>query len=152
MVSGAEAGTEPMRPGPTIADIREPVLLFDGVCNLCERCVRFVIRRDPAGRFRFASLQSPYARELLTNVTEADSALNSVVLIVNGEVYLKSSAMLQAARCLRWPWPLAGVFFIVPRFIRDAIYEWIGGHRYDWFGKKAECWVPTPELRDRFLG
>lgn len=133
---------------PAVTNTGEPILLFDGICNLCERSVQFVIRRDKHRRFRFAALQSQFAQDL---VGPEAGKLDSVVLVVNGQVYRKSGAALQTARRLNWPWPLAAVFLTIPRFLRDAVYDWIGGNRYRWFGKKSECWVPTTELRDRFL-
>ncbi len=128
-----------------------PVILFDGVCNLCNGVVQFVIRRDPRARFRFASLQSAAARDLLTRHGVADDLPDSVVLVANGRVRTKSAAALGVAGGLGLPWSLLGVFWLVPAFLRDAVYDWIARNRYRWFGRREECMVPTPALRERFL-
>ena len=128
-----------------------PILLFDGVCRLCSGTVRFVIRRDPTKRIRFASLQSDIAKQLLAHDPGLASDLNSVVLIDDGEVYTKSDAVLRTVAKLHRLWPAVSVFRIVPRLIRDAVYDWVGRNRYRWFGKRDECWVPDESLSDRFL-
>lgn len=132
------------------AERSRPIILFDGVCNLCTASVRFVIERDSRRQFRFASLQSPVARELLGQELERER-LESLVLIAAGRVYRKSTAALLVARRLDGLWPLLGVFLLVPRPLRDAIYDWIGSRRYRMFGKRELCWTPQPELADRFL-
>lgn len=119
------------------------VVLFDGLCNLCSSTVRFVIRRDKNRRFRFASLQSDTARRLL-----AEPTLDSIVLIVNGRYYRKSRAVLEILRRLDAPWPLLYIFVLVPQSISDRIYDFIGTHRYKWFGKKDVCWMPNKEWRE----
>lgn len=129
------------------AENEHPVILFDGVCNLCTGSVQFVIARDSRKRFRFASLQSPVAEKLLG---ERDQ-LESMVLVVGDKVYRKSTAALKIARCLDGLWPLLSVFLVIPRFLRDAVYDWIGRRRYRMFGKRDVCWTPRPELAERFL-
>ena len=124
-----------------------PVILFDGVCNLCTGSVRFVIARDSRKRFRFASLQSPIAERLLGRRTDLDS----VLLLQDGQVYRKSTAALKIMRQLDGLWPLLSVFLIVPRPLRDWVYDWIGNRRYRMFGRTNECWMPRPDLVDRFL-
>lgn len=124
-----------------------PVILFDGVCNLCTASVRFVIARDRRRRFRFASLQSPVAQKLLG----APSPLDSVVLVMDGATYRKSTAALLIARRLDGLWPLLAVFLVIPRFVRDAVYDWVGNRRYRLFGRTDACWTPGPELAGRFL-
>lgn len=127
------------------------VVLFDGVCNLCNAAVRFVIERDPGGRFRFAALDSEAARTL-RHATGAPAALpDSIVLVDEDGEFTRSDAALRIARRLTFPWPLAYVFILVPRVLRDALYDWIARHRYRWFGRRDTCMVPTPELRGRFL-
>ncbi len=128
-----------------------PVLLFDGVCNLCSQSVQFIIERDPAARFRFASLQSEVAEQMLSDTDLTGESLKSVVLIENGQVYTRSDAALRAARHLSGLWPALYALRIVPRPWRDAVYNWIARNRYRWFGEKDSCWLPTPDLRDRFL-
>jgi len=128
------------------------VVLFDGVCNLCNAAVRFVIERDPSARFRFAPLDSAAARALLQTAPAPAALPDSIVLVDDEGVFTRSDAALRIARRLTFPWPLAYVFILVPRVLRDALYEWIARHRYSWFGRRDTCMVPTPELRERFLG
>lgn len=132
--------------------LTHPVILFDGVCNLCNASVLFIIARDPHSRFRFASLQSDFGQAQLKKFGLSVSELNSVMLIRDGKLYQKSNAALEIARHLGGLWPLLYVFRIIPRFIRNAVYDWIARNRYRWYGKKDECMVPTPELRARFIG
>jgi predicted DCC family thiol-disulfide oxidoreductase YuxK len=125
----------------------KPVVLFDGVCNLCNGMVRFVLARDPRGTFRFASLQSAAARRLLAGAVPPET----IVLIEAGKTYTKSCAALRIARGLRFPWPLLYGFVAVPRPLRDLVYDWVARHRYAWFGKRESCMLPAPELRGRFM-
>jgi len=129
----------------------EHVILFDGVCHLCQGAVKFIIKRDPAGRFRFASLQSEAGSRLLQASGAHVESLDSVVLIENGSYYIRSAAALRIARGLRYPWPLLYALIVVPKGLRDAVYQFIARHRYRWFGKDETCLVPTRELRERFL-
>jgi predicted DCC family thiol-disulfide oxidoreductase YuxK len=124
------------------------VILFDGVCNLCNGFVQFVIARDPAARFRFAALQSASARRLLDGLSAVP---DSVVLVDGGRVYTRSSAALRIARGLPFPWSLARALIVVPRPLRDWVYDRVARHRYQWFGRKDVCMMPTPDLRARFL-
>ena len=133
------------------AEAGRPVILFDGVCNLCTGSVRFVIERDSRKQFRFASLQSPVAEKLLGPQRNEADRLESVVLVVGERIYRKSSAALLIARRLDGLWPLLSVLLAIPRPVRDAVYDWIGRRRYRMFGKRAACWQPRPELADRFL-
>jgi predicted DCC family thiol-disulfide oxidoreductase YuxK len=127
------------------------VVLFDGVCNLCNGFVQFVIARDPAGRFRFAALQSEAARRLLGRRDTPQEWPDSIVLVEDGGVFTRSTAVLRVARALRFPWPLACAFLGVPRPLRDWVYDLIARKRYDWFGRRDVCIVPTPDLRARFI-
>lgn len=128
------------------------VILFDGVCHLCQGAVKFIIKRDPSGRFRFASQQSDIGRRLLAG-TEIDAeSMETIVLIdENGEVHTRSSAAIRIAGGLRFPWPFLTVLRWVPRRLRDRIYDLVAANRYRWFGKDNACLVPTPEIRKRFL-
>ncbi|MBT8088918.1 MAG: DUF393 domain-containing protein [Gammaproteobacteria bacterium] len=129
-----------------------PIILFDGVCNLCESTVHFVVRRDRNRQFRFASLQSAAAEEILSGHQYAFDDLSSVLLIVDDRLYRKSRAALQIVRRLDGAWPLLYyVFFWIPKFIADPVYDFIGNRRYKWFGKKSECWIPDEDLRQRFI-
>ena len=126
-------------------------ILFDGVCNLCNGFVQFVIARDPSARFRFAALGSAPALALLREAGAPAVLPDSIVLIEDGRLFVRSDAPLRIARGLRFPWPLAFGLIIVPRFIRDRGYDFIAAHRYRWFGTRESCWLPTPDLRRRFL-
>jgi predicted DCC family thiol-disulfide oxidoreductase YuxK len=128
-----------------------PVILYDGVCNLCNGTVRFVIRRDRAARFRFAALQSAAGRDLLARLGAAPPDLGSVLLIQDGHVYRKSEAALRIARRLDGAWPMLYALRAVPRSLRDGVYDFIGKRRYRWFGRTETCQVPGPEDRTRFL-
>lgn len=139
-------------PGADRRPVTDPaVVLFDGVCNLCSASVRFVLRRDPAGRFRFASLQSEAGRELLRRHGLDPDDLHSVVLVEDGRAYTRSDAALRIARGLGGGWPLLGALRAVPRPVRDRVYGLVAANRYRWFGKQDSCMLPTPELRERFL-
>lgn len=139
----------------TIEDVPtdpRPILFFDGVCNLCNASVNFVLKRDKAGRFRFATLQSPAAAELLDPFGLKASDLDTVVLLEDGRAYTRSTAALRVARRLRFPWNLLYAFILLPRFVRDPLYRFVARRRYRWFGKTETCRVPTPEVRSRFVG
>ena len=127
------------------------VILFDGLCNLCNGAVQFTIERDKRNIFQFASLQSDYAAEKIRLYNIAPENLESFILLENDQIYLRSSAALRVAKKLSGLWPLLYAFIIVPPFIRDIVYNYIAKNRYKWFGKKESCWVPTPELKSRFL-
>jgi predicted DCC family thiol-disulfide oxidoreductase YuxK len=134
----------------TVADA-PALILFDGVCNLCNGFVGFIVDRDPAGFFHFASLQSDYGRAALENHSLPSGALDSVVLVQGGRVHVRSDAVLRIARHLGGGWPLLAAFRIVPRPIRDFVYDWVAANRYQWFGRQEACMLPTPELLGRFL-
>lgn len=129
----------------------EAVILFDGVCNLCNGFVNFVFDRDPTGVFTVGSLQSDSAKQYLEPFPKDPDALDTVVLIENGELYTRSTAALRILRRLDAPWPLLYAFIVVPRPLRDWVYNIIAANRYDWFGQRNQCRVPTPELQDRFI-
>ncbi len=128
-------------------------VFFDGVCNLCNGAVQFILDRDRHALFRFAPLQSDAATKILSErgVVIDQGAMDSVILIEGDRLYQRSDAALRIARRLDAPWPAAYVLIIVPRFVRDAVYKLIARHRYRWFGRTETCRVPTPELRARFL-
>ncbi|MBF9142304.1 thiol-disulfide oxidoreductase DCC family protein [Hymenobacter properus] len=138
-------------PAPSPSD----VILFDGVCNLCNGFVQFVIRHDAAGRYRFAALQSEAGRGLLAAHGVAPAALaaepDSVVLLSDGRFYSHSGAVLRIARGLGGLWQAAALAEVLPRAWRDAAYRFVARHRYRWFGREESCWLPTPELKARFL-
>ncbi|HEX8371323.1 MAG TPA: thiol-disulfide oxidoreductase DCC family protein [Chthoniobacterales bacterium] len=128
-----------------------PVILFDGVCNLCDGFVQFVIRHDTSAQFRFASLQSEAGAEILKKHQLPANQLSTVVLSVGDGFYMKSDAALHILRRLSGAWRLAGLFLVLPRFIRDSAYDLVAKNRYRLFGEKDACMLPTPELRERFL-
>ena len=126
-------------------------VLFDGVCNLCNGTVQFVIKRDRAAIFRFASLQSNYAQRLLRQVNLPANQLYSVIVFEDGVAYHKSDAALRIARHLSGFWRWLYIFRFVPKFIRDGLYNFIATNRYRFFGKQDHCMIPTPELKARFV-
>ena len=128
------------------------IILFDGVCNLCEHTARFVIQRDKKAHFQFAALQSEIAQDLMSSFPCEDDELSSLLLITDGAMFRKSQAGLQIARRLDGAWPVFYyLFFWVPNFVANPVYDFIGKRRYQWFGRKEECWIPTEELQARFL-
>jgi predicted DCC family thiol-disulfide oxidoreductase YuxK len=127
-----------------------PVILFDGVCNLCNKSVQFVIKRDPLGKFNYASLQSEFGQSLLKQFNLPVDNFASFILFQDDQVYIKSTGALKMLSQLNgWKW--TKVFYIIPRFIRDGVYNIIAKYRYKWFGKRDECMIPTKELQARFL-
>ncbi len=131
-------------------DADHPLILFDGECSLCNGFVQFVIRRDPGARFRFAALGSEAARLALDAAGVRDALPDSIVLVTPGRARTRSAAALAILRGLGRLWPLSSVFLVVPRPVRDWVYDWIARNRIRWFGRRQTCWVPTPELRARF--
>lgn len=128
----------------------KPLILFDGVCNLCTGSVQFVLKRDKEKKFTFASLQSTTGQKLLSQFNLPNDTFNSFILYQDGKMYTRSTAALKLFQQLKgWQW--VKIFWIFPKFIRDAVYNLMARNRYKWFGKKDECWVPTPELKARFL-
>ncbi len=127
------------------------IILFDGVCNLCSGSVQFIIARDANKVFRFASLQSEIGKQLLIQYQLPTTDFNTIVFIENNIVYTKSTAALRIARKLDGFWYLLYAFILVPTFIRNAVYDYIGRNRYRFWGKKEECWLPTADMKSRFL-
>lgn len=145
-IGGQPGAISPVARG--VSDAAHPIVMFDGHCNLCNGAVQWIIRRDKRARFRFASLQSGFAKAALYDERNLP---DSVVLVHKGNVRTRSAAALAIARGLGLPWSLATVFWIVPSPVRDLIYMWIAKNRYRWFGKRDACMVPTKELRSRFF-
>lgn len=127
------------------------ILLFDGVCNLCNSSINFVIKHDKNDVFRFTALQEEPGKSLLKQYSIDPKDTDSIVLIENGKAYVKSSAALKAAKHLDGGWPLLYGFIIIPAFIRNVVYDFIAKNRYKWYGKKDSCMIPTPELKAKFL-
>jgi len=128
-----------------------PIILFDGVCNLCTWSVQFIVKRDPSARFRFASLQSPVGQRLLAELGASAQAIDSFVLIERQSWYINSDAALRVARHLSGAWPLLIALRLIPRPLRDWAYRIVANNRYRWFGQPDACMVPSPALRNRFL-
>ena len=135
-----------MKPAP-----KKAIILFDGVCNLCNTSIQFVLKHDKKHHFIFAALQSDVARDILlqypTKITEKDS----ILLILNNKIYAESTAALLIAKQFNGFWKILQVFWIVPKFIRDVIYRFTAKYRYHWFGKKDVCMVPDENIKQYFL-
>jgi predicted DCC family thiol-disulfide oxidoreductase YuxK len=130
---------------------RNPIVLFDGVCNFCSSVVRFAISRDPGGIFRFASLQSDAGQCFLNKFDLSTDDFDSFVLIEGHKFFLRSTAVLRLCKKLNGLWPLLYLLIIIPTPIRDFIYNIVAQNRYRWFGKKEECFIPAADIRNRFL-
>jgi predicted DCC family thiol-disulfide oxidoreductase YuxK len=126
------------------------IILFDGVCNLCNSSVQFIIKRDPNGHFKFASLQSETGQMLLSHYG-INTEIDSIVVIENEKVYVKSSAALRIGRKLSGFWRFLMILKFLPPFLRDFFYDIVSKNRYKWFGKKESCMIPTIETKKRFL-
>lgn len=127
------------------------IVLFDGICNLCNTSVTFVIQRDKKDLFRFAALQDPIGQQLIEKYQIDSSKTDSIILIEDDKAYVKSTAALKVARHLGGAYPLLYGFMIVPNFIRNWVYDYVAKNRYKWYGKKDSCMIPTPELKSKFL-
>jgi predicted DCC family thiol-disulfide oxidoreductase YuxK len=132
-------------------DLSHPVILFDGVCNLCNASIQYVIKHDKKRLFRFASLQSLFGEKILKDHNLPNDTFNSFILLNNNKIYTRSTAALLVAKKLSGFIKLSYGFIIVPKFIRDFAYNIIAKNRYKWFGKKEACWLPTPELKGLFF-
>ena len=127
------------------------VLLFDGLCNLCNGSVNFILKRDEACKYKFASLQSEIGIELAKKYNIDTNIVDSIVLIRDDKVFIKSSAILEVLKDLPIGWRLFRIGIILPKFVRDWLYDIIAKHRYKIFGKKDECPTPSKDVQDRFL-
>lgn len=127
------------------------IILFDGVCNLCNSSVNFVIKRDKHDVFKFGTLQEEPGKSILAKHQIDPSETDSIVFIENNKAYTKSSAAIRISKYLGGAYPLFGVFIIVPKFIRNWVYDYVAKNRYKWYGKKDQCMIPTPELKKKFL-
>ena len=127
------------------------IILFDGVCNLCNGLVQFIIKIDKKEVFKFSSLQSDFGQKILLENNLDTKDLNSFIFLDQGKLYQKSTAALKMYKSIGSFWQLLYILIIVPRPIRDWIYSFIANNRYKWFGKQESCWIPTPELKSRFI-
>ena len=128
------------------------ILFFDGVCNLCSGTVRWIIKRDKRGVFRFAPLQGETGAAFLRVHGLCTDAHDTFIYFRDGKVLDRSTAALHVVRDLGFPWNMVYPLIIVPRFLRDAVYKLIARNRYRWFGRQDSCMVPTPEVVGRFVG
>ena len=127
-----------------------PVVLFDGVCKLCNSSVNFILDRDKKGRLKLAPLQSDFARQALASHELQSNLMDSILLLEGVRLSAKSTAILRISKYLGGAWPLCMTFLVIPRFIRDFIYDTVAKNRYRWFGKSDTCRLPDPEFEDRF--
>ncbi len=127
------------------------IILFDGICNLCNASVYFIIKHDKKEQFLFASLQSDAAKEILLQYNSKKIKFDSIVLIEKNEIYEKSTAALRIAKSLSGGFKFLYLFIIIPKFIRDWVYNYIAKNRYKWYGKKESCMIPSPKLINRFI-
>lgn len=137
--------------GQTQAGKEKYIVLFDGVCNLCSSSVQFILKRDKKDQFLFGSLQGNYGQQVLKKYEMPQNEFNSFMLLEGEKLYTKSSGALRMLKHLGSAWSLLFAFIIVPKFIRDAVYNFVATNRYKWFGKKEECWLPKPEWKKKFL-
>jgi predicted DCC family thiol-disulfide oxidoreductase YuxK len=133
-----------MQPEPSLS-----VIYFDGICNLCNRMVQWIIKHDKNKRFLFAALQSKAGQELQHQY--GGTLPDSIILSYQNKLFVKSDAVLKIASLIGGGFALLTIFYIVPRFLRDRVYDLIARKRYSWYGKRSSCMVPTPELQSRFL-
>lgn len=127
------------------------VVLFDGICNFCSSSVLFIIKRDPEGYFRFAALQTETGSMLMKKYNITSVKMDSIILIENNKVYYRSSAALRIASKLKGGWKLFYAFIIIPPFIRNFFYDIVARNRYRWFGKRDYCFIPEPNMKERYI-
>ncbi len=127
------------------------IILFDGVCNFCNASVNKIIKHDKKNRFKFTALQSETGKHLLEKHHIDSQKIDSIILIENNTVFIKSTAILKISKHLNGLYPLAFGFIIIPTFVRDAVYDFVARNRYKWWGKKDSCMIPTAEVREKFL-
>ncbi|WP_223700333.1 thiol-disulfide oxidoreductase DCC family protein [Sutcliffiella deserti] len=130
---------------------KDNVLLFDGVCNMCNSLVIFVMSNDKEGKYKFASLQSESGQNLLSKFNLPTNDFNSFIYIIGDNYYTKSTAGLKVLRGLDGFWKCLYPLILIPKPIRDVVYAFIAKNRYRWFGRKEQCMLPTPEMKKRFL-
>ena len=127
------------------------IILFDGVCNLCNNGVQFIIKKDKKNLFKFAPLQSELGEKLLNKYHIDTQNMDSFVYVQNDKAHIKSTAALKIAKELKRGWQLFYIFIIIPPFFRNWFYDFVAKNRYRWFGRKDSCMIPTTELKTKFL-
>lgn len=135
----------------SLPEVRNSLIVFDGVCNLCNGAVNFIIDRDPSSSFQFASIESSSAKKILIELKLSIDNFDSMILIQDSKPYVKSTAALRICRKLGALWPILYVMILVPSPIRDYFYDIVAKNRYQWFGKMEKCRLPSPEIESRFL-
>ncbi len=130
----------------------QPLLLFDGICNLCNTSINYIIKRDKRQLFKFASLQSDAAKQVLLQFNEKKYSIDSIILICNNSIYYKSSAILKLLSIMGGIYSVSAIGYIIPKKLRDKLYDYIAKNRYKWFGKRESCMLPTTDLEQRFIG
>ena len=128
-----------------------PVVLFDGICNLCNSSVRFILKHDKREKFLFSSIQSDASKNLLLHQNYKIKEMNSILLVQDGQIHEKSEAVLRIASQLRFPWNLGSALRIIPLKLRDGVYDWVARNRYRWFGKKDSCTFSMAPYENRFV-
>lgn len=128
----------------------ERVVLFDGVCNLCSSSVQFIIARNSKKNIKFTSLQSDFGQAQLSKY-QLPPEVRTIVLIKDGKSFIRSDAVLEICKDLNGLYPILSLYQLIPRPLRDWVYDFVARHRYRWFGKKDQCWIPSPELQSRFI-
>jgi len=129
----------------------QPLLLFDGICNLCNTSINYIIKRDKRQLFKFASLQSDAAKQVLLQFNEKKYSIDSIILICNNSIYYKSSAILKLLSIMGGIYSVSAIGYIIPKKLRDKLYDYIATNRYKWFGKRESCMLPTTDLEQRFI-
>ena len=132
------------------AEVNHPLILFDGVCNFCNRMVNFAIRQDKKGKLKFTPLQSESGKNLVARF-QVPATYDTLILIDKDNVYTYANAAIRICKYLDWPAKALYAFIIIPSFISQPFYKWFANRRYKWFGKKESCMLPTPEVKNRFL-
>jgi predicted DCC family thiol-disulfide oxidoreductase YuxK len=138
------------RPGG-VAAAPAPIVVFDGICNVCSAAVRLILENDRRGTIRFAPLQSPTGARLMREHGLGIEDAGTFLFVTEGRALVRSDAAVAIARRLRFPWSALAVFGVLPRALRDPAYRLLAKYRYAWFGRRASCFVPSPEERSRFL-
>ncbi|MGI9531770.1 thiol-disulfide oxidoreductase DCC family protein [Lutimonas sp.] len=130
---------------------QKTLILFDGICNLCNGSVQFILKRDKKEKFLFASLQSDAAKNVLLQYNVKKIMMDSIIIVEDGEVFYKSTAILKICRNLNWPWPLFYPAIYLPLIIRDSLYDFVANNRYKWFGVQDHCTIMMPAYKNRFI-
>lgn len=127
------------------------IIIYDGVCHLCNSSVNFILKRDTKKIFRFSPQQSEFAKNILNENHDAASAGDTIILFMDGKILHRSDAALKILMLLGGKWKVFSVFYLLPKFLRNALYNLIARNRYKWFGREDNCIIPSPEIQERFI-